>query len=202
MRTIRPMTWPGPSCRRHRPREGFTLAEVIVVMALMAIATAMALPHLDRARLDVDSQAQSIRGVLIMAQRQAVTRGHDVVVTFDTAARLVRVQEDPNGNMVADPGERLSATAVEGEVAFSRGSAPVLRSGQGAGVNFTARVSGMPAFVFHRDGSASERAVFYLTSRRSGAGGHATDSRAFDLERATGRVIAYRYDGTAWQREF
>lgn len=190
----------------HRPptacgRGGFTLVELAFGLMLISIIMMIALPRWDRTRIQVDSQDQALRGVLMMAQRLAVTRGYDVVVAFDSAQLLVRVQEDPNFNGALDVGERVTATPLEGEVLFGRGSAPELRTGATAAVGFTERQGALPMFVYHRDGSASEVGVFYLTSRRSAAGRYSTDSRAFDLQRATGRVLAYRYDGTAWKRE-
>jgi prepilin-type N-terminal cleavage/methylation domain-containing protein len=179
----------------------FSLVELLIAMTLIAIVTTIAFPHIDMARLRVDGQGQAVRNVLMMAQRLAVTRGYDVVVSFDTAAGLLRVQEDPDADLVKDANERVTATKIEGDVVLQRGSAPVLSAGRTQGVNFTARAGGFPALVFHRDGSASEAGVFYLTTVRSLTGGHQTDARAFEIARATGRVQAYHYDGQAWQRE-
>lgn len=182
-------------------RGGFTLIELVISMTLVGIVLAIALPRFDRSRMRVNSQSLALRNTLMVAQRLAVTRGYDVVVNFDTAQGLVRVQEDPDGDLVSDAGERVTVTQLEGEVTMRRGSAPVLATGRVRGVNFNGRQNGMPTVVFHRDGSASEAGVFYLTTIRSLGGSHATDGHAFELARATGRVQAYRYDGSQWRRE-
>ena len=200
MLVYRPPAWPC-FARARLCADAFTLLELLVVLGLVGVAAAIALPRFDRTRMNVDAQAVSVRGVLMMAQRAAVTRGEDVLVVFDTAGRLLRVQEDPNGNMARDAGEQVTATVVEGDVVFDRGSAPALRVGQETGVNFAGRQSGQPVLVFHRDGSASEAGVFYLTTKRSANGNYAADTRAFDVQRATGRAVAYRYDGSVWRRE-
>jgi hypothetical protein len=66
-------------------------------------------------------------------------------------------------------------------------------------INFTKQVGGMPAVVFHRDGSASEFGGFYLTFA---TGNRAKDTRAVEIERATGRAVWYRYSPPSWRRIF
>ncbi len=201
MRRHRPLSGPARAPTRRPALPGFTLVELIVALGVIALLLAMALPHLDRTRMNVDEQARALRSVLLMAQRLSVTRGYDVVVAFDTASRGIRVQEDPNGDGVVQAGERIMVTELTGDVVFGRGSAPALRTSAGAALSFTGRQSGLPMFVYHRDGSASEAGTFYLTSRRGLGPGFAADGRAFDLQPGTGRLLAYRYDGRAWQRE-
>lgn len=201
MRRQRPVLGPGRLRRGVPARPGFTLLELVVVMGLVGALVAVALPRFDRTRMNVDAQTQALRSVLVMAQRTAVTRGCDVVVAFDTAGRWVRVQEDPDGDLVLDAGEVWNATQLDGDVVFGRGSAPVLKSGRTAPISFSARQSGRPALVFHRDGSASEQGTVYLSASRSSAAAHATDARALEVVRATGRVEAYRYT-RAWERTY
>ncbi len=200
MRSCRPVTGP-PLVRPCARAYGFTLVELLVVLGLMSLLMAVALPRIDRTRMNVDEQERALRSVLLMAQRLAVTRGYDVVVAFDTAGRAIRVQEDPDGDALADPGERVTVTQLTGDVLFARGSVPVLRAGAGADMSFTGRQSGLPMVVFHRDGSTSEAGTFYLTTRRGLGAGYASDGRAFDLQPGTGRLLAYRYDGQSWRRE-
>ncbi len=184
-----------------REHGGFTLVELMIGLMVMGIAVMIAVPRFDRSRLQVDAQDQAVRGFLMMAQRLAVTRGYDVVVTFDSAQRRLQAQEDPDFDGLVDAGERVTGAYLEGEVVFGRGSAPVLRSGATAAIGFTERQGSLPMFVYHRDGSASEVGVIYITSRRSFGGSYATDSRAFDMQRATGRLLPYRYNGSTWMRE-
>ncbi len=183
-------------------RNGFTVVELAVVLGLIGAIVAIALPRFDRTRMNVDAQAQALRSVLVMAQRTAITRGCDVVVAFDTAGRWIRVQEDPDGDLVLDPGEVWNTTQLEGDIVFGRGSAPVLKPGRTPPISFSARQSGRAVLVFHRDGSASEQGTIYLSSRRSGDVAYATDARAMDVVRATGRVEAYQSTGTGWKRTF
>ncbi len=200
-RSRRPVTEPRPD----RPRAcatGFTLVELMVVLGLIGVAVAIALPRFDRTRMNVDAQTQAIRQVLLMAQRTAITRGYDVVVAFDPDAGWLRVQEDPDYDLVLDAGERVTYTELEGDVVFGRGSAGVLKPGRSAAVSFNARQGGLPVLVFHRDGSASEQGTVYLSTRRSKDGAFATDTRALDVVRGTGRVEAYQSTGTSWQRIF
>lgn len=184
---------------RHAPT-GFTLAEVVVVLGVMAILAAIALPHFDRTAVNLDVQEQNIRGALLMAQRLAIVRGCDVVVAFDEAGRQLRVQEDPDGDMASDPGEGERWTQIEGDVRFGRGSAPALK-GVTDDIGFAGRQAGRPAFVFHRDGSASERGLFYVTSVRGAQADYAGDARAFELQRATGRLVGWRYTSAGWRKE-
>lgn len=62
---------------------------------------------------------------------------------------------------------------------------------------------GLPALTFHRDGSASEEGGFYITSRRAQVvGGYPQDTRAVEVERATGRPSWYRAGINEWHRGF
>ena len=58
----------------------------------------------------------------------------------------------------------------------------------------------LPALTFHRNGAASEEGVIYLTSLRGAAGDdNSQDTRALQIERATGCVRCFTYRTLAWQ---
>jgi len=186
---------------RGRAQPGVTLLELLVVMSIAAVLMVIAAPSIDRTRLNMDAQETTVRSLFLMAQRLAAIRGYDVVVSIDTAGRLVYMHEDPDLDMQVDAGERISAVKLDGALAFGRGTAPILRSGLTSAISFVGREASRPAVVFHRDGGVSEGGTFYLTSNRSGNTAYAKDSRAFDLERASGHLVAYRYSGSAWVRD-
>jgi prepilin-type N-terminal cleavage/methylation domain-containing protein len=184
-----------------RARAGFTILELVVVMMLTSIVVGMALPQIDLMAMEMNAAGRQVSMTLLKAQRQAVLRQHAVVVALDTAARRLRVHEDNDNDGVIDNGELLNFVQLEGAVVFSRGSAPALAFGSAA-ISLAKTQDGMPAVTFHRSGSASEYGGFYITSRRDVGGGIHTDhARAFEVNRATGRISLFQHDGS-WRSVF
>src|SRR5690349_6308259 len=110
----------------------------------------------------------------------------------------MHIRDDANNNGHVDPGERTRAVAMAEGIVFGRATASPRAMGTEA-VNFTKMINGLPAVVFHRDGSASEAGGFYLTSLRAATSGvHIDDTRAIELERATGRALWFKYNGSTW----
>ncbi|MBB2898261.1 GspH/FimT family pseudopilin [Pseudomonas sp. AS2.8] len=123
---------------------GFTLIEVLVVIALLGIVTALAAPGF--ANLVQSNRVQAAAGelqrALYYARSEAMSRGVNVVVTTDP--------EDANGWMGA-----LRITTVKTVVLPN---AEVLRQysgGLGSGVNGTGSVGGTPltSLTFQPNGS-------------------------------------------------
>jgi prepilin-type N-terminal cleavage/methylation domain-containing protein len=181
---------------------GFSLIEILIVLAILGIVVAMVAPKIDLTRYRLESEMQGVGMTLLASERQAITQQHDVIVMFDAAQGLIRIHDDKNNNGLADAGERVRGVAIGEGVVFGRASAPARPMGSGP-VTFTKIVNGLPAVVFHRDGSASEAGGFYLTSVRAATSGtHVEDTRAIELERATGRASWYRYGPPSWRRAF
>jgi prepilin-type N-terminal cleavage/methylation domain-containing protein len=202
-------SWPsaapqaGSGAARVRPSlQGFSLIEMLIVMVVLGLLVAFAAPKIDFVKYRLESAMQGVGMTLLATERQAITQQHDIILTFDVPNGVIHVLDDANNNGRQDSGEREHAVALAEGIVFGRAEAPPRSIGPGP-VTFTKLVNGMPALVFHRDGSASEAGGFYLTSVRAvTSGAHLNDTRAVEMERATGRATWYRYGPPVWQRAF
>lgn len=179
---------------------GVTLVELITVVTIIGILAAIAIPRIDITGYRVNTAMQTAGLMLLSAQRLAVTRQHDVIVGFDEGSAAIRVHEDADNDGVIDAGEHVRRRPLGDNVVFGRAGAPPYAIGAGP-VTFTQTRDGLRAVTFHRNGSASEYGGVYLTSRRAAQSGRADETRALEVERATGRTTWYRH-GTQWLRGF
>lgn len=184
------------------PRSGFTLSEVLMTVTVMGIVAALVAPRVDLARFTVDSGMREVATTLMLAQKEAVASQHEVLVGFDTTARVLEIHWDANNNHTRESTERVRRVGLGDGVVFGRPSGVTTRAFGSATVAFDA-IGGMPTVVFHRNGSTSESGGLYLTSVRATRDGasYPNDTRAIEFERATGRAEWFRYRGS-WLRGF
>ena len=180
---------------------GFTLIEIVMVMALIGILAAIAVPRLDFQAYRINGAVRGLNGLLSRAQRIAVTNQYSVNVVFDVNTNAIKLHEDDDNDNVMDPNERVRTYPVGEGVVYGLGGAPA-RLYAAAPISFTRRLNGMPELIFRRDGSASENGGFYITTANAPASGRTSDARSIEVIRATGRSEWYRYTATGWQRKF
>lgn len=185
-----------------RKRHGFSTLELMLVITIMGMMAGIALTRIDLAKMDANTAVQVLSTSMVAAQREAITKQHDVILTFDAAERTVRMIWDRDSDGVIDAGERIRAIPLEGRVGFGLGGAAARGFGANP-INFDRDINGDPALIFHRNGSASGIGGFYITSTRAMADAkYKTDTRAVEIIRATGRTEWYRYTGSDWKRGF
>lgn len=202
-RSVSPGSGPRQTCAR-RSGLGFTLIEMVIVLLVIGIVVGLAAPKIDVTKFRIESAMQGVGTTLLAVERQAITQQHDVIVMFDVPNNLLRIHDDANNNGQVDPGERVRGMPLGEGIVFGRAGVTPRPAPMGMGaVSFTKVVAGLPAVVFHRDGSASEAGGFYLTSNRAATGGtHLDDTRSVELERATGRASWFKYGSGGWVRAF
>lgn len=194
-----------PAQPRHGQR-GFTLVEMLIVITMMAIVAAMALPRVNVSRIQSKSSIQALGTTMLAMQREAIARQHNIVVMIDTVQRQLRVLYDANDNLAITTGERLRGIPLGEGIQFGRPTTVPVRAFGGAAINFTTQetTTSLPAIVFFRNGSAREFGGVYLTTRLALAGDpdHSNETWAMEMIRATGRAEWMRWNGTTWMRGF
>jgi prepilin-type N-terminal cleavage/methylation domain-containing protein len=184
--------WPLPAATA-----GFSLPELVFVMVILGILTSMVAPLVTPGRFRTDTALQEMALTLNAAQRLAVLRQHDVVVTFALSDRTFRLLQDANNNGQSDQGEESSLKTLPETVGYGSGSVPALPDGAGP-VSFQTGDAD-PTLTFHRNGSASASGVIYLRPLEGSMAQSPEAVRALTVERSTGSIRCFSYRTGSWE---
>jgi prepilin-type N-terminal cleavage/methylation domain-containing protein len=177
-------------------KNGFTLVEMLVVVAMVGVLTAIVGGQIDWRRSKQDAAIHSLTFTLGAAQRKAALIQHNVVVAFDQSNNRIRIHNDANNDLQLDDGEGIRYVELDEGVRFGKGSAGNLPAIGGGPFEFAHTQDGLPALIFYRNGSASAYGGFYLTTAGVSDG---TRARAMVVTRATGELRCYSYRTGSWE---
>lgn len=182
--------------QRTSKRPGMTLLELMMALSVAAIIGGVAITRLNTVGFKMDAAARVAHSAVQQAQRLALTRQFDVIVSFDRSTRRLRIAEDANNDGAIAPDERFRWKALEDSARFDDPPSSVLGGGAAAITGSNLRmVDGMPSITFRRSGSASSDLELYLGSRRQ----NSDDYRAVLVTRSTGRVEWFKHVGGQWR---
>jgi prepilin-type N-terminal cleavage/methylation domain-containing protein len=189
-------------------RRGYTLIEMMIVVTLIAIVTATAMPHIDYQAYRQDAAARTVKSAMQGAQAYAVSSQHNVFVDVDQPHAVLYVVYDYNDNLSWDQanGEHLIAVPLQDGVIIAQ--PPAALPGMGtptAGVGMTTpaivavagKTTSTNGYTYRGDGAVSTDVQIYMNSKR----GLARDWRAISIIPSTGRVDWYKYVNGVWTLE-
>jgi len=170
-----------------------------MVISIVGIMAALVLPKVRIDNSQVDTAARTLGMSLMVAQREAASRQHNVLLVFDTSAHTITTAWDVNNNLAIDPTEKTRPFLLPERVVLGRPSSVPALGTATASVPVMLTSGTRPMLVVQRNGSVDRSVTLYLSTRSTMAGGLNTDVRAVMIARATARPEWYAWTGSSWR---
>src|SRR5665213_1297669 len=181
-----------------KARRGWTMIEMSIVLALVAVLVAIALPNIDFSRYRMGANARTVQNQFIAQQLNAIAKNMPMIATIVYDQGHLTITEDANSNGHADATEyTYNRALVEGAQFITPpvtidGATPYYATGPG--LTYLNQTYLYPTVTFYPNGSTSGDVVIYIGS----TSGRLQDMRALQITGATSHVKFYRMmsDGT------
>ena len=183
---------------QERParERGFTLIEMLVVLAILGIAALLSIPYLSAQiqRSKLLGVASQVSGMLRLARLDAIKYSRCGIVAINLSTRKVNAFSDKDGDCQPDPGEEIGEVIIPNSVAFAE---PGGGTGAASVKVFSPSAGNPNIAVFNGDGSVAETGAFRFKSEAMGTGG--PNYLEVNVEpKATARIALRKYESGAW----
>lgn len=177
-------------------RRGFSMIELLTTLIIMGMIAAMTVPRIDMSRMRGDAAVRQMTTLFVQAQRTALSKQYNVIVSIDADNSRLRFVEDRNNSNTVDAGDHTMWMALEPGVTFL--SAPLPLDGMSGPVTFLRPrlIDSYPSVIFRRNGAASSDGVMFVTAKPTDP----VATRAVMITQSTGRAESFKYTGAAWVR--
>jgi prepilin-type N-terminal cleavage/methylation domain-containing protein len=177
-------------------RSGFSFFELMAVVAIIGIMSAVAFPRIDTNAFRVNAGVRGVRATLAHAQRLAILRQHDIVVSVNVSANEIRTLSDRDNDRVVDANEKVIWAPLQEGVTMAAPPKSIRNTSVGAFYSSKPiTINGMPSVIFHANGASSGDIEIYLNSPAM----KPAHARAVSVTQATGRTQWYRYVTNTWR---
>ncbi|WP_396219233.1 Tfp pilus assembly protein FimT/FimU [Gemmatimonas sp.] len=193
------MTTAPPRSLRSRISRGYSLLELLITIAIVGTMAALVMPRVRLDNSQVDTAARSFGMALMVAQRDAASRQHNVLLVFDTTAHFIRTVWDVNNNARFDSDEKSRLFLLPERVVLGRPSSVGALGTATASIPEMLTSNSSPMLVLQRNGSVDRSVTIYLSTISAMAGGTDKDTRAVVISRATARPEWYAWGSTEWR---
>ena len=132
---------------------GYSLMELVVVLAILAVATALVIPAVGRATDEVRARAEvaSVAAFLRSAREQAVTRQQTLEVVVDRDAHALLLQRAARDGQPAAPTRQAFSALLRAEGSALSPGVTFLPHGMSSGARFGVETAGPRAYVITVD---------------------------------------------------
>ena len=179
---------------RLRDKKGFTMVELLIVVAIIAVTAAVAIPNIISwiPTIRVNSAARDLVSEMQLARMKAVSERNNYVITFDTSTNQYSIYDDNDSNFSTSnvlvktvnlpsgiqfgyiAGKNPSNDDITGSVQFGATSSPIRET-------------------FIPNGTANLMGSVYLIPTEDIAGSRRDRQRAITVI-LTGRIKLWKYD--------